>query len=126
MIYLIDFCSLPWLLPWLLPFLLGLLLGWLIWGRYRKLLATCEADLEACRKHSAGLEEDLAECKKSYSTLDNENATLRGRIRELEADLSAKNDVIDSIQQDSGEVESGSLNTSDAASIDIPDARCQR
>ena len=98
MIFLLDFCSLPWLLPWLLPFLLGLLLGWLLWARYRRILAQCEKDLEACRKHNSELEEDLAECRKSYHALDNENATLRGRIRELELNLRVKEEKLSDLE----------------------------
>lgn len=110
MIFLFDICTLPWWLLWLLLPLLGLLLGWLLWGRYRSLLAKCEADLEACRKRSAGLEEDLAECRKSYTSLENENATLRGKIRELETRL-------DNLSVETSEDLAGSANVD----LKIPD-----
>lgn len=123
MIFLIDYCTFPWLLAWLLPFLLGLLLGWLLWGRFKALLRKCEDDLAACRKTGSQLEEDLAECRKSYSTLENENATLRGKIRELEVAIKEADSDIDlssSISADVGTPDVD-LSSSISADVDAPD-----
>ncbi len=84
-----DFFCQYWWLPWILLPLLGLLLGWLIWGRYKNLLAEAEDKLAACQKKNRQFEVDLAECRKAYASTEGENATLRGRMREMEAAMAA-------------------------------------
>jgi len=59
----------------LISFLLGLLLGWLLWAKYKKLIA----DFEAKQKR------DAAEIKDLKAKLDGEAA----RIKELEEKLAA-------------------------------------
>lgn len=92
MYILFQLCDIHWLLWSLVPFLLGYLVGYLVWKKYRDLWRGVNDDLAACRKNSKQWEVDLSECRKAYHILENENASLRGRIRELELQLEARMD----------------------------------
>ncbi len=89
MINLFDFCSLHWIFPWLLPFLLGLGLGWLLWGKYKAMLADLETKITGLNTRIVGLESDLEACKKSRLEAEGNVSMLKGRLREIEASTSA-------------------------------------
>lgn len=81
-----DLLDWPWLLLWwLLPFLLGLLLGWLIWGSYRRKWESSQKENADLRRRIADLEAQLANCKKRGTALDNDIHLLRAEIRDLKA-----------------------------------------
>lgn len=86
----IDFCSINPLIPWLLSGLLGLGLGWLLWGKYKGMVADLEANITDLKKRISSLEGDLDICRKSKSELDGTISLLKGRIREME--LAAEGD----------------------------------
>lgn len=89
MMNLFDFCSVSWIFPWLLPFLLGLALGWLLWAKYKALMEDLETKISGLNIRIQGLEEDLATCKKTRMEAEGNVSLLRGRMREMEANLSA-------------------------------------
>lgn len=95
MYILFQLCDIPlpwWLLLSIIPFILGYLVGYLVWKKYRDLWRKITDELTLCRKNSKQWEADLAECRKAYQILENENSSLRGRIRELELQLEARAD----------------------------------
>jgi predicted flap endonuclease-1-like 5' DNA nuclease len=94
-----SFCDLElWhvILAWLLPFILGLLLGYAIWAKYKRekeLLEKRNAELSA---KMTALEAQMADCQHEKTARDSEIASLKGRLRErnlqlttLEASLAA-------------------------------------
>ena len=85
MIVLFDFCSIPWWLTWLLPFLLGLGIGWLIWGKYKDIVADLESKIKGLDIRIQGLESELEACKKMRMEAEGNVSMLRGKMRELEA-----------------------------------------
>lgn len=87
MIVLLDFCSLPWWLPWLLPFLLGLALGWLLWARFKQMFEDAQNTIADRDNTIRSLEADLQNCKKMRMEAEGNVALLKGRIREMEAQL---------------------------------------
>ncbi len=90
MYILLQLCDIPWWLLALVPFILGYLVGYLVWKKYRDLWRKVNEDLSLCRKNAKQWEADLGECRKAYQILENENASLRGRIRELELQLESR------------------------------------
>ena len=86
---LFDFCSIHWIFPWLLPFLLGLALGWLLWAKYKALMEDLETKISGLNIRIQGLEADLEACKKTRMEAEGNVSLLRGRMREMEANLSA-------------------------------------
>lgn len=88
MINLFSFCDIPWWLTWLLPFLLGLALGYLLWARYKSIVAGLESQINQLNLRISGLEADLNACKNKRTELDGDIALLRGRLRESELALS--------------------------------------
>lgn len=88
MINLFSFCDIPWWLTWLLPFLLGLALGYLLWARYKSIVAGLESQINELNIRISGLEADLDACKNKRTELDGDIALLRGRLRESELALS--------------------------------------
>ena len=89
MISLFDFCSMHWILPWLLPFLLGLGLGWLLWGKFKSMVADLESEINNLKVRIRGLEADLEACKSARLEAEGNVSLLKGRIREMEASLAA-------------------------------------
>lgn len=89
MIALFDFCSLHWILPWLLPFLLGLGLGWLLWGKFKSMVADLENEIANLKVRIKGLEADLEACKSARLEAEGNVSMLKGRMREMEASLAA-------------------------------------
>lgn len=87
MILLFDFCSIPWWLTWLLPFLIGLAIGWLLWARYKGMVADLEAKVSMLEGKIKGLEADLDACKKMRMEAEGNVSLFRGRMREMEANL---------------------------------------
>lgn len=83
MLLFIDFCGCPWWLPWLLAFLLGLLLGWLIWGRLKNRILELEEANASLKGRITELEGELAACRSSKAGMDSQIALLEGRLREL-------------------------------------------
>lgn len=92
MIALFDFCSLHWILPWLLPFLLGLGLGWLLWGKFKSMVADLESEINNLKVRIRGLEGDLEACKSARLEAEGNVSLLKGRIREMEASIAAQGD----------------------------------
>lgn len=90
MYILLQLCDIPWWLLALVPFILGYLIAYLVWKKYRDLWQKINDDLLICRKNAKQWESDLGECRKAYQILENENASLRGRIRELELQLESR------------------------------------
>lgn len=86
---LFNICTLPWWLPWLLLPLLGLLLGWLLWGKYKAMVADLEAEINRLKARIKGLEDDLSDCKAKRATLDSELTLIKGQLRESKANLEA-------------------------------------
>lgn len=88
MIALISFCSFPWWLAWLLPFLLGLGLGWAIWGKYKSMIKEYEANIASLNNKLKGVEASLSECRTKTADLEGDVALAKGRVREMEYELS--------------------------------------
>lgn len=86
---LFDFCSISWIFPWLLPFLLGLGVGWLLWSKYKSMMEDLETKITELNIRSQGLEADLDACKKVRMEAEGNVSLLRGRMREMEANLSS-------------------------------------
>lgn len=84
MIALFSFCDIPWWLTWLLPFLLGLGLGYLLWAKYKEMVADLESKINTLNLKIKGLETDLESCKKSRMECEGNISMLKGRLRELE------------------------------------------
>jgi predicted flap endonuclease-1-like 5' DNA nuclease len=84
MIQLFSFCDIPWWLTWLLPFLLGLGLGYLLWARFKSLLADAESKISNLNLKISGLEADLEACKKARLEAEGNVSLLRGKLRESE------------------------------------------
>lgn len=84
MLLFIDFCELWWL-AWLLPFLLGLGLGYLLWSRYKGLLADAEAKIAGLNSDISKYQDQLKACKNKTADLEGDVATMKGRVREMEA-----------------------------------------
>ncbi len=83
-----DLGTFPWLLLWwLLPFLLGLLLGWLLWGKFKKLLESCQATLHRCQEDYKGLQGKYDACQADKNELASDNNMLRVQIKGLEEEL---------------------------------------
>lgn len=87
MIYLIDFCTLPWWLPWLLSGLLGLLAGYLLWARWKKRYEEMEGNYKSLQSKYASLESDLKDCKHNRAVLEGDIATANGRVKEMKIKL---------------------------------------
>lgn len=91
MIYLIDFCSLPWWLPWLLSGLLGLLagllLGNMIWGKWKKMFSDMEDKYKSLQSKYGDLEGDLKTCNHDKAILEGDIATANGRVKEMKVKL---------------------------------------
>ncbi len=85
---LFNFCD-WWWLAWLLPFLLGLLIGWLLWGRFKALLADANDEIAKLKVRISELEDLLAKCKSARADLEGEIALLKGLLREKELALKA-------------------------------------
>ncbi len=79
---LFDICTLPWLLPWLLSALLGLLAGWLLWGKFKGMVADLEAEISRLKAKISGLEAELSECRSKGASLNSELTLLKGQMRE--------------------------------------------
>lgn len=84
MIVLFSFCDIPWWLTWLLPFILGLGLGWLLWGKYKSIVAVLESKINDLNLRISGLEADLDACKKARLEAEGNVSMLKGRLREIE------------------------------------------
>jgi len=82
---LISCCTFPWWLAWLLPFLLGLGIGYLLWARYKDMVAELEDKVSTLELRVKGLEADLDACKKQRMEAEGNLSMLKGRIREMEA-----------------------------------------
>ncbi len=78
-----NFCD-WWWLAWLLPFLLGLLLGWLLWARYKGMVAELESEVSRLKARIKDLEDQLAKCKAGRAELESDIARLKGQLREME------------------------------------------
>ncbi len=89
MMNLFDFCSIHWIFPWLLPFLLGLALGWLLWAKYKTMMEDLETKISGLNIRIQGLEADLEACKKARMEAEGNVSLLRGKMREMEASMSA-------------------------------------
>ncbi len=83
-------CTFPWWLYWLLPFLLGLALGWLLWGRYKKMIADLETqisglkrDIDGYLQRIAELEAQLNECNDARAALGSDIARYKGQLEEM-------------------------------------------
>jgi predicted flap endonuclease-1-like 5' DNA nuclease len=69
-------------------------LGWLLWGKYKSLLADAEATIGTLNKRITDLEAELEACRKSRMEAEGNVSMLRGRIREMESAVSSgANDV---------------------------------
>lgn len=66
--------------------LLGLLLGWLIWGRYRKMVAEVERERDSWHAKYTDLEKDHASMKYEYEKMEKEVGSMRSEIGKCEAD----------------------------------------
>lgn len=88
MINLFSFCDIPWWLTWLLPFLLGLALGYLLWARYKSMVADLENQINGLNVRINDLEANLKACMEARSELDGNLALVRGQLRECELSLS--------------------------------------
>lgn len=86
MLLFIDFCELWWL-AWLLPFILGLLLGWLLWSRFKSLLAASEAKVSSLNSANGKLEADLTSSRNTKADLEGDVALMKGRVREMESEV---------------------------------------
>jgi predicted flap endonuclease-1-like 5' DNA nuclease len=84
MISLFTFCDIPWWLTWLLPFLLGLGLGYLLWSKYKDMVADMEAKIKALNLKIVGLDAELEACRKARMESEGNISMLKGRLRELE------------------------------------------
>ncbi len=81
-----NFCD-WWWFWWLLPFLLGLLLGWALWAKWRRMYEEAQTEIGNYKAKIRGLEEDLDACRKKGSDLSSEIATLKGSLREKDAEV---------------------------------------
>jgi predicted flap endonuclease-1-like 5' DNA nuclease len=88
MINLFSFCDIPWWLTWLLPFLLGLALGYLLWARYKSIVADLERQINDLNLRISDLETKLDACNSARIECDGNLALLRGKYRESELALS--------------------------------------
>src|SRR5262245_18511985 len=84
-------------------FLLGLWLGWVMWGRYKQAadklalenqsllvsLETLRMELDAAKTNQANAESDRSNYAAQVARLDRNNANLREKVNQLEADLAA-------------------------------------
>lgn len=84
---LFNFCDCHWIWPWLLPFLLGLALGWLLWAKYKAMVADLEKRITDLEGQLNDCQEDLAKCRSKRAELEGDLATCRGRLREVELAL---------------------------------------
>ena len=89
MMNLFDFCSIHWIFPWLLPFLLGLAFGWLLWAKYKSMMEDLETKISGLNIRIQVLEADLEACKKARMEAEGNVSLLRGKMREMEASMSA-------------------------------------
>ncbi len=87
MLLFIDFCELWWL-AWLLPFLLGLFLGWLLWSRFKSMLAASQANVSSLTSANGKLEADLTSSRNMKADLEGDVALMKGRVREMESEVS--------------------------------------
>ena len=88
MINLFSFCDIPWWLTWLLPFLLGLALGYLLWARYKSMVADLEHQINTLNARIGELEANLKACMDARTELDGNLSLVRGKLRECELSLS--------------------------------------
>jgi len=89
MMNLFDICSIHWIFPWLLPFLLGLAFGWLFWAKYKSMMEDLETKISGLNIRIQVLEADLEACKKARMEAEGNVSLLRGKMREMEASMSA-------------------------------------
>lgn len=118
MLLFIDFCELWWL-AWLLPFLLGLLLGWLLWSRFKSMLAASEAKVASLNSANNKLEADLTASRNTKADLEGEVALMKGRVREMEAEVG------DYKSRLSAGGDGGSVDTSELDSLRAKLAECE-
>lgn len=79
-----SFCD-TWWLAWLLPFLLGLGIGWLLWSKFKSMVADLNNNILNLNSKVKGLEVDLLACKSARMEAEGNVSMLRGRMREMEA-----------------------------------------
>ena len=89
MIYLMDFCGMPWcILPWLLSGLLGFLMGYLWMRKWMNQFNEMETKYKALSKKHKQLEEDYNACKSARAKVEGDLSTANGVAKEAQADLS--------------------------------------
>jgi len=126
MLLFIDFCELWWL-AWLLPFLLGLLLGWLLWSKFKSLLAASEDKVASLNSANSKLEADLTSTRNKKADLEGDVALMKGRVREMEAEVGDYKTKLSAaggnanVKVDTSELDGlrGKLKTADATIADL-------
>ncbi len=83
-----DLGMLPLLLGLLLPFLLGLFLGWLLWSRFKSMVANLENKLDATERERDDWKMQSDGYRKQVSEIEGDISTAQGRAREMEVKVS--------------------------------------
>lgn len=102
-------CTWFLLLALLGAFLLGLLLGWILWNRYKAMVAEVEAEKARLQAKLNDLEKDHASLRYSYEESQKREGNLSASLRGCEADKGALSGKISRLQ---GEIDELKLNAS--------------
>ena len=106
MIYLMDFCGLPWcILPWLLSGFLGFLMGYFWMKKWMAQFQDMEGKYNSLRKKHTQLESDLSDAKSAKATLEGDLATAQGVAKEKEAAHLQIQNSLNTVQADYSKIQ---------------------
>ncbi|MCB0618370.1 MAG: hypothetical protein KDC32_03670 [Saprospiraceae bacterium] len=113
------------ILMFLLALLLGLLLGYIIWGKYKKMVA--EAKNETAEWHGKynTLESDFASLRYKYDELEKDNNGYKTTIRRLEADKATLDAQLVRLRNEMNVVGSGQPDGGAKSASLLPDSDLQ-
>ncbi|MFK7934190.1 MAG: helix-hairpin-helix domain-containing protein [Saprospiraceae bacterium] len=94
-------------IAWLLPFLLGLLLGYFIWAKYKREKEVLEEEKATLKLSLGDLEKELDASKHDKTVLDSEISSLKGRLRERNLQLTTLEASLAAVSKKGGAKEIG-------------------
>jgi len=102
----------------LISFLLGLLLGWLLWAKYKKLIADFESKQKSDASKIKDLEDKLATCEAKKSS-GGDNAKADARLNDELAECKAKCASLQ-LEVDSAKANAETAKTASVAPVVVP------
>jgi predicted flap endonuclease-1-like 5' DNA nuclease len=87
-------------------FLLGLWLGWVLWAKYKQLVARLQTEKDSLQASLSQVNVEMHALKDRFAYVDRERAELQIRVQALDQENSNLRATVVEVQEDLGEVES--------------------